>query len=296
MIKKIDKRNENLTNFEKRYLQPFMEAPEDDDVKKVGDVITSRTKLIDASNREDLGDDVAMDDEDTTLEDLEGLENVDMNDDEDTEDDEIATDDGEESEGTSGEENNDNEPTYPNENENSNDGSVEETTSQDSGDNEIATDDGGDEENNDAPADDNGDEIATDDGDDDTADAAPADGNDETNADNQNTDTQDDDEAIHKQNLYTRFMSLHESIDRYIHKLDTLTGIDDTMNHQITIINDKFKKLEELLYQYMIVKFKKNSYVESMLFYQRTVAAVNLSLDVLSNVWVDPENTSNSND
>ena len=40
----------------------------------------------------------------------------------------------------------------------------------------------------------------------------------------------------------------------------------------------------EMMYDYMVLKFKKNSYLESMLFYQRTVAAVNLCLDSLDKI------------
>ena len=61
-------------------------------------------------------------------------------------------------------------------------------------------------------------------------------------------------------------------------------GIDADTHEMITEISEKLRSLSEMMYDYMVLKFKKNSYLESMLFYQRTVAAVNLCLDSLDKI------------
>ena len=52
----------------------------------------------------------------------------------------------------------------------------------------------------------------------------------------------------------------------------------------ISEVSEKLNQLGDMLYDYMILKFKKSTYLESMLFYQRTVAATNLCLDSLSKI------------
>ena len=63
-----------------------------------------------------------------------------------------------------------------------------------------------------------------------------------------------------------------------------MIGIDADTHEMITEISEKLRSLAEMMYDYMVLKFKKNSYLESMLFYQRTVAAVNLCLDSLDKI------------
>lgn len=95
---------------------------------------------------------------------------------------------------------------------------------------------------------------------------------------------EDKEEAIHKQALFSKFQNLYESIGNYNAKLDEIVGKTDITNHNYKEINDNLKQLRDFLYDYMIIKFKDASYTESMLFYQRSIAVVNLSLDMLENV------------
>ena len=95
---------------------------------------------------------------------------------------------------------------------------------------------------------------------------------------------EDKEEAVHKQALFSKFQNLYESIGNYNAKLDEIVGKTDITNHNYKEINDNLKQLRDFLYDYMIIKFKDASYTESMLFYQRAIAVVNLSLDMLENV------------
>lgn len=115
----------------------------------------------------------------------------------------------------------------------------------------------------------------------------------DNNADSENSNDENDnteespeekEEVIHKQALFGKFQTLYEIIGNYCAKLDDLVGETDESNHKIKEINNQLKQLSDFLYDYMIIKFKDASYMESMLFYQRSIAVVNLSLDMLEEV------------
>lgn len=107
---------------------------------------------------------------------------------------------------------------------------------------------------------------------------------DQTGDDNSGTEEEDQDDIMHKQNLYRKFMNLHESVSNYCQKLDTQIGIDDETNRQYKEVGEKLKQLKEFLYTYMVIKFTHEEYVQSLLFYQRSLAAANLLLDTLSEI------------
>jgi hypothetical protein len=102
-------------------------------------------------------------------------------------------------------------------------------------------------------------------------------------ADDQN-DSNDSEDRIHKQNLYKKFMNLHTAVNGYTHKLSSMIGVDEETNEMYTSISKRLQDLQDMLYDYMVLKFKKNSYLESMLFYQRSIAAVNMCLDALASL------------
>lgn len=300
MIEKINKKLAGLTDFEKKYGYMFLEADEETaDPTKIEAVVTSRTKQINATD-EPSGEDITIDDtpdEDLDLED-EGM-NDDTNPDTDTGTEENTgeeTNPDTETPEETGDENIDNDDDTPDDGEIATDDDViddgeEPTDNENPDDGEITTDDTVDDTNdgeNDTPDDggDGGEEIATDDTE--TTDDVAAE-NTDNGGDNTTENNTDDNEGIKKQNLFKKFVNLHESLDVYISKLDVTVGIDDVMNKQINIINDNLKQIREVLYDYMILKFKANTYLQNMLFYQRSITGINLLLDDLGNVWVDKE-------
>lgn len=288
MINIIDLEKESMTDFERKYM--FTEAPDDQErvnVKRIrlkapdrrtydfkkgagGDDETTETpdnteELDDAGTTGDTVEDPDVNTDDpTTTDDATGdTESIDMNDDSGASDD-IVTDD-------------------------------EAPTDDQTGD---APDDGG----SDAESIDMGDDSGTS-GDivtDDDGDISTDDANNDQNAGTDDTDTTDEEsdgdnknEGIHKQNLYKKFVSLKTSVDNYEHKLSSIIGVDPETHEMMHRITDKMRSLSDMMYDYMILKFKNNTYLESMLFYQRALSATKLCLDALAKVAEITEESDN---
>ena len=287
MINIIDLEKESMTDFERKYM--FTEAPDDQErvnVKRIrlkapdrrtydfkkgagGDDETTETP----DNTEELDDtgtsgdtvedpDVNTDDPTTTDDATGDAESIDMNDDSGASDD-IVTDDEA--------------PTD------------DQTDAPDDGGSDAESIDMG----NDSGT--SGDIVTDDDGDISTDDA-----NDDQNAGTDDTDTTDGEsdgdnknEGIHKQNLYKKFVSLKTSVDNYEHKLSSIIGVDPETHEMMHRITDKMRSLSDMMYDYMILKFKNNTYLESMLFYQRALSATKLCLDALAKVAEITEESDN---
>ena len=112
---------------------------------------------------------------------------------------------------------------------------------------------------------------------DDGGEAPPADGDDTPPDDGGG----DNNEGIHKQMLFKRFMDLRESIDGFIKRLEESLNQDIEVNRNYSTVADKLKQLNEFIYDYMVVKFKDASYASSVLFYQRSLATAHLSIAIL---------------
>lgn len=277
MIKIIDRKESEKTDFEKNYM--FTEAPSDTErvnVKRIRlkapgartydfrkgadeeeDPETTDTETTDTEPADDTtdSDDIAVDDND----DISVDDTPDMTGDDDpdaTGDDAIATDDDIDSgdpNGGSTEDTGDSETVSPDDN-------------ADGGDDDIVTDDNGD--------------ISEDDtsGTDDTGDDTTGDNGSEEETDG------DSEDAMHKQNLYKKFVTLRTAIDNYDHKLSAIIGVDPVTHKMIHDVTNKLRSMGDMMYDYMVLKFKKNTYLESMMFYQRTMAATNLCLDALTKI------------
>ncbi len=276
MIKIIDRKESEKTDFEKNYM--FTEAPSDTErvnVKRIRlkapgartydfrkgadeeeDPETTDNETTDTEPADDTtgSDDIAVDDNDNISAD----DNADDGDDDPdaTGDDDIATDDDIDSGDPDG-------------------GSTEDT-----GDSEtVSPDDNADDGDDDIVTDDNGD-ISEDDtsGTDDTGDDTTGDNGSEEETDG------DSEDAMHKQNLYKKFVTLRTAIDNYDHKLSAIIGVDPATHKMIHDVTNKLRSMGDMMYDYMVLKFKKNTYLESMMFYQRTMAATNLCLDALTKI------------
>lgn len=296
MINIIDLEKESMTDFERKYM--FTEAPDDQErvnVKRIrlkapdrrtydfkkgagGDDETTETP----DNTEELDDtdtsgdtvedpDVSTDDP-TTADDTTGdPESIDMNDDSGTSDDIVTDDDGDVST---------DDQTGDTPDDGGSDGETVDMDDDSGASDDIVTDDDGD--------------ISTDDATDDqnagTDDSTGDDGTDNTDGD---SDGDNKNEGIHKQNLYKKFVSLKTSVDNYEHKLSSIIGVDPETHEMMHHITDKMRSLSDMMYDYMILKFKNNTYLESMLFYQRALSATKLCLDALAKVAEITEESDN---
>ena len=275
MIKIIDLETEHLTEYEKKYV--FTEAPTEKERVNVKRISLRAPDKRTYDFRKGADDEPEEDATEEPAEDVTTDDNTDVV--EDPGDD--LTDPAED------------EPEVPDE-----DLDTEETPTEDTADEDIVVDDetietddldgtngedtGDDPNVNDTEEDDGTEDIVTDD---------EVDAPDDPNTDDQDTGDEnagekdtDEEEKIHKQNLFKKFITLRTSVENYDAKLSSMIGIDADTHEMITEISEKLRSLAEMMYDYMVLKFKKNSYLESMLFYQRTVAAVNLCLDSLDKI------------
>lgn len=261
-----------LTEFEKRFL--FQEAPEDGEetprrnVKRIQLKAADRRRRDDTKNaaiegpvemEEELPEEPETDASDAPTTEEESVEDPQANADtgeEDVDDDDIAIDDSDDLGNM--------------------DDMSEEDTVDETGDEEA----GNEGEDGDIVLDDS--DTTPDDADEDGGDSDTT--TDDTEGGNNGESQQDQDEIMHKQNLYRKFMNLHDSINNQCQKLDTRIGVDDATNLQYKEVTNKLRKLKEFLYTYMIIKFTHEEYEQSLLFYERALAAANLGLSSLAEI------------
>ena len=166
-------------------------------------------------------------------------------------------------------------------------GDMEEDLGEDEGgdatdDEDIALDDeddAGDDTGDDEGDAGGGDDVAIDDGGDDGGDDA-TDGADNGDGDAEGN-PDDKKEAILKQNLYRKYMRLLDAIDGYIEKIGNRVSQSDEVNRMLNQVCEKLKILKDFVHDYMVIRFLTNSYTQSVLFYQRAVAATNITLDMI---------------
>lgn len=283
MIKIIDLETEHLTEYEKKYV--FTEAPTEKERVNVKRISLRAPDKRTYDFRKGADDEPEEDTTEEPAEDVSTDDNTDVV--EDPGDD--LTDPAED------------EPEVPDADLDTEETPTEDTTDEDIvvDDETIETDDLDDTNGEDTGEEPNVDDTEGDDGTEDIVtddDPAITDDEGDTPADDTNPDDQDtgdenagekdtdEEEKIHKQNLFKKFITLRTSIENYDAKLSSMIGIDADTHEMITEISEKLRSLAEMMYDYMVLKFKKNSYLESMLFYQRTVAAVNLCLDSLDKI------------
>ncbi len=178
---------------------------------------------------------------------------------------------------TTGDENTSDEPVsddtdYSDDSETSDDGSNEDDTTNGGEDNgEVVSDDT--DYSDDTSNDENGGDSEN-----------PDDENQEQNADQ--TKSNDDKmnsirEKTHKHILYKKYMELYSTVNGYIESLDTRLSDDFTLNKKYKILGGKLKNIKNLLSDYMLVQFENATYIQSLLFYQRIIASIDMVLNLL---------------
>ena len=92
-------------------------------------------------------------------------------------------------------------------------------------------------------------------------------------------------DSTRKYNLFKEYMSLYNACENYISKLENILK-DDTMENQlIRICVNNLREIKDILYDYMTIRYSINSYVQSLLFYQKMVVAVQLVFELLREVF-----------
>ena len=94
-------------------------------------------------------------------------------------------------------------------------------------------------------------------------------------------------DSTRKYNLYKEYMSLYNACDNYISKLENVLLNNDEENQIIRISVTNLREIKDILADYMTIRFQINSYVQSILFYQKMVVAVQLVFNLLKSINKD---------
>lgn len=123
---------------------------------------------------------------------------------------------------------------------------------------------------------DTGDETTTDDGE------GGTEGND-AGGDNQQGKTPNTAENQLKFTLFKNLKNLYLAIKSYEESLDDLNTSSINYNSAIKVANKKLADLEELIYEYMTIRFRDEPYLTSMEFYQKCLVGLQFIFELLRN-------------
>lgn len=115
-------------------------------------------------------------------------------------------------------------------------------------------------------------------------DANTDDGSGDDGTNNNNNSSANKDEQMRKYVLYRKFMQLDKLLEHYSDVLNNSMSDEININKKYKRIANNLKKLNELLSEYMIIKFQTASYIQSMLFYQRVITSIDINLNVLGDI------------
>ena len=91
-------------------------------------------------------------------------------------------------------------------------------------------------------------------------------------------------DSTRKYLLFKEYMSLYNAIDNYIFKLEDNIKDDLAANQIIKTSVNKLREIKELIYDYILIKFDNNTYIQSLLFYQNLVVSVQMVFKLLSTI------------
>ena len=92
------------------------------------------------------------------------------------------------------------------------------------------------------------------------------------------------DEQARKYSLYRKFMKLNNLLESNTEVLSNAMFDDSEVNQKIKSVTSKLKETNRLLSEYMVVRFQTASYIQSMLFYQRVLAIININFNILQDL------------
>lgn len=91
-------------------------------------------------------------------------------------------------------------------------------------------------------------------------------------------------DSMRRYNLFKEFMSLYNACDNYISKLENILRNDYEENQIIRISVNNLREIKDILSDYMTIRFRLNSYIQSLLFYQKMVVSVQLVFNMLKSI------------
>ena len=91
-------------------------------------------------------------------------------------------------------------------------------------------------------------------------------------------------DSTRKYVLFQKYISLYNAISNYIGKLENITKDDIEFNQVLKVSTNKLREIKDLTFEYMTIKFKASTYVQSLLFYQQLIVSVQLVFRTISNM------------
>lgn len=96
---------------------------------------------------------------------------------------------------------------------------------------------------------------------------------------------------MRKFQLFKRFIDLHDVSLHFVSVLDAIISDDAEYGSVIATITKKLKRVEEILKDYMILKFQSDSYLQNSFFFEKAKTTILLALEILKQ-GKKPVNTS----
>lgn len=100
-------------------------------------------------------------------------------------------------------------------------------------------------------------------------------------------------EALRKFHMYARFQHLYNVIETFIEKLRDVVKDDPAQNAVIKRVTTNFDNLHDNLYDFMMVKFSRASYVELLVYMEQAVAICKLNFELLKNNRIELKQVTN---
>lgn len=129
-------------------------------------------------------------------------------------------------------------------------------------------------------------------GGDETGDETGDAGTDDTTTDDTTDDSNGagiDYDSTRKYRLFKEFRKLADSLDGYISKLENYVSDNTETNQIYKMATEKLRDVRELVTDYMLMRFSANSYVQSLIFFNSQVAAIELVFGIISKSQTDLE-------
>ena len=89
-------------------------------------------------------------------------------------------------------------------------------------------------------------------------------------------------DSTRKYVLFKEFMGLHNSVNNYISKLENTLSDDPATNYIYKTCTKNLREIRDILYDFMILKYETSRYVQSLLFYEKMVASVQIVFNILN--------------
>lgn len=109
----------------------------------------------------------------------------------------------------------------------------------------------------------------------------------DTEGDSETTDdtgnTTDDVDKRKKYNIYKRYLNIYEMTNNFLEKLRSIVTSNPVDNSVIKVVINNFNDLRDNMYDYMTIRFKDESYVQILIYFETIISIIKLNFELLRN-------------